>query len=91
MEFADIESEGQRRMKVKRFKVEISYSIDSYAKKFKRKDICEAYLCWKIRGRGKHAETEMLVGRARTFVAAKKKVIELFRRIPPSETLEIEK
>ena len=78
-------------IKTKKFKVEISYSIDSYGEKFKRKDVCEAYLCWKIGGQGKNAHTEMLVGRARTFVAAKKKVIELFRRIPPSETLEIDK
>ena len=78
-------------IKVKTFKVDIVYNIDSHARKFERKDVCEAYLHWTVRGRGKNAQTEMLVGRARTFVAAKKKVIEMFRRIPPSEILEIEK
>lgn len=68
-------------------KVTIWYNIDSYADKFKRKSTqCEAFLEFR---RSTRQGYETIVGRGKTFQEARKKVIELFKMLPPSETLDL--
>ena len=48
---------------------------------------CEAYLRWHpVKG---DKETETLVARATTFIEAKERVIAMFLRIPPGETVNL--
>lgn len=48
---------------------------------------CEAYLEWTDSSGNK----QMVWAKARSWDEARKKVIEKFKRVPPSEELEIEK
>ena len=67
-------------------KVKIWYMIDQYADKFDRHETeCECYLSWPT----PDGQSESLTGRGATFEEAKEQAIATFKRLPPSEELEI--